>query len=155
MSFETESENRSRRSLEARENQAETREGEDDKELQKAAAMERADLVIKEVQSSQKQMQNIAQHMQVVEHTIRQLRAQLQLAQSNNDPISVAQDKRRIEELKKKILDYKEELGNMREDLVREQVEELKKQNLGLSEFELNKRAEELVEQLIRTVQDT
>ena len=152
MSFESEQENRRRLSRESRESSAEFREnkeGEVDEELQKAAAMERADLVIKEVKSSQKQMQNIARNMQEVQKAIRQLRAQLQLAQNNDDPVSVVQDKKRIEELKNKIAENISELENMREDLIREQLDELQKQNLGLSELELKNKAEELVEELI------
>jgi len=156
MSFESGQENQRRLSREGRESSAELREskeGEPDEELKKAAAMERADFVIKEVKTSQKQMQNIARHMQEVEQTIRQLRQQLQLAQSNTDPISVVQDKKRIEELKKKISEYVNELENMREDLILEQIEDLRNGSDGaLSEEELRKKAMDMIEDMIKQI---
>ena len=47
------------------------------------------------------------------------------------------------------------ELENMRGDLIQEQLDELKKQNLGLSDLELDHKAKDLVEKLIKTVQNT
>ena len=51
-----------RRSQEASEVGYESKEGEVDEEVKKAAAMERADYLVKEVKQSKKQMQNILLH---------------------------------------------------------------------------------------------
>jgi len=88
----------------------ESKEGEVDAELKKASAMEKADYLVKEVKSSKKQMQNIVMHMQQVTQAIRQLRAQLQLVQDDDDPASIKQDKKKVEELKLKIKGYGDEL---------------------------------------------
>ena len=157
MSFETEAENR-RRSREARESSAESREGKEgevNKELQAAAAMERADIMIREVKSSKKQMQNIIRHVQEVQMAIRKLRAQLQLAQNDDDDSSVKQDKKQIDELMSKIRDYVEELENMREDLVREQMEELKdSMGVGVTIENLKEKAEVMVDDMIRQIKE-
>jgi hypothetical protein len=150
MNFETEKSN-SRESVESREN----KEGEVDKELQAAAAMERADVMIREVKSSKKQMQNIVRHMQEVQNAIRKLRTQLQLAQNDEDDASVKGDKKIVEDLKLKIKDYVGELESMRDDLVREQMEELKNGiGVGMSTGELQKKAEGLVDDMIKQVKE-
>lgn len=153
MPFETEQEQKRRRGLEGRETGAEQKEKQDEAELKSAAAMERADVLIREAKTSKKQMQNILLHMQTVMAAIRQLRQQLQLVEESDDPASVKQDKKQIEGLKKKIREYGDELEKMRGDLIREQMEELKNGiGVGLSGDELRKRAEEMVEQLIQQV---
>ncbi len=153
MSIETEK-NLFRRTQESRESGVENRENQEiDPELAKAATMERADLLVKEVKQSKQQMQNIILHMQTVLSAIRQLRQQLQLAQTDDDISSVKQDKKQIEILKKKIQEYGDELEKMRKDLVREQMEELKNGvGVGLSSAELQVKAEEMVELLIKQV---
>lgn len=153
MSLETEQSEIRKRSREAAERNVENREGKEDAELKVAAAKERAEVIVKEVKQSKKQMQNIVVHMQVVLTAIRQLRQQLQLAQVDDDISSVKQDKRQIEVLRKKIKEYGVELEKMREDLIREQLEELKNGvGVGLTSEELYKRAEEMVEELINEV---
>ncbi len=141
-----------RRSLEGREIKAEQKEKQDDAELESAAAMERADVLIREAKTSKKQMQNIVLHMQTVLSAIRQLRQQLQLAEESDDPTSVKQDKKQIEELKKKIREYGDELEKMRGDLVREQMEELSRRKVGMTTEELQRKAEKLVEEMIQQV---
>ena len=54
------------------------------------------DVIIKEVKTSKKQMQNIVLHMQQVTQAIQQLRQQLQLAQTDDEVTSIKQDKKRI-----------------------------------------------------------
>ncbi len=133
----------------------ESKEGEVDAELKKATAMEKADYLVKEVKSSKKQMQNIVMHMQQVTQAIRQLRTQLQLVQDDDDPTSVRQDKKKVEELKLKIKSYGDELEKMREDLIREEMVELEKGiGVGISGDELRKRAEESVEKMIREIKE-
>ncbi|MFH1286263.1 MAG: hypothetical protein ABII02_00745 [Candidatus Magasanikbacteria bacterium] len=132
----------------------ESKEAEADPEIESAATMERADYLVKEVKQSKQQMQNILVHMQQVTQAIRQLRAQLQLA-DGGDPSSVAQDKHRIEELKKKISEHKDELIKMRDDLVREQVEELRDGvGVGMSSDELQKKAEQMVDEMIHEIEE-
>ncbi|MFH1947345.1 MAG: hypothetical protein ABIJ23_04285 [Candidatus Magasanikbacteria bacterium] len=153
MSLETEKHNLTER--EKNYESRESKEGEVNAELKKATAMEKADYLVKEVKSSKKQMQNIVVHMQQVTQAIRQLRAQLQLAQDDNDPTSIQQDKKKVEELKLKIKDYVGEVEKMREDLIREEMEELKKGiGVGISEEDLRVKAEESVEKMIRGIKE-
>ena len=84
---------------------------------------------------------------------IRQLRSQLQLAQTDDDVSSVKQDRKKIAELKKKIQDYGVELEKMKGDLIREQMEELKNGvGVGLSSADLQAKAEAMVEKMIGEV---
>lgn len=157
MSLETEQEFR-RKSREAQERAVEAREakeGEVNEELKAAAAMERADYLVKEVKSSKQQMQNIVLNMQQVQNAIRQLRAQLQLAEDSDDPESVKQDKKKIAELKKKIVEHADELEKMRGDLVHEQIEELKNGvGAGMATEDLRAKAEAMVEEMIQEIKD-
>lgn len=133
----------------------ETKEGEVSEELKKATAMEKADYLAKEVKTSKQQMQNIVLNMQQVTQAIRNLRVQLQLVQDDNDPTSIEQDKKKVEELKFKIKDYTDELEKMREDLVREEMAELKKgAGMNTSEEDLREKAEESVEKMIRSIKE-
>lgn len=156
MILEIERENSRRRVAEAREvgvEREKTKESETDTELKRAAVLERADFLVKEVKTNQKQMQNILLNIQQVLNLIQQLRAQLQLADDSNEPSSVQQDKKKIAELKKKIADYSVELENMREDLTREQSAELKRGiGAGLSESELNEKAAAMVAEMIERI---
>ena len=156
MSIETEKSNEAlrRRSLEAQEVGYESKEGEVDEEVKKAAALERADYLVKEVKSSKQQIQNIVLHMQQVVNSIRQLRAQLQLADNVDDPSSVAQDKKKVEELKSKIGEYSNELEKMKGDLIREQVEELKQDNVEMTPDQLQTKAEDMVNKMIADIKE-
>lgn len=144
----------SREQKESRESK-ENKESELDPEARALAVLERADIIVKEVKTSKKQMQNIFVNMQQVKATIKQLRALLQLQDDDNDDHhSAEQDKKRIQELRKKITLHQTELENMRHDLVCYQKEELEKQNLGLSAQALQEKAEKMVEQMIASVRE-
>ncbi len=123
-----------------------------DEQLEAAAAMERADYLIKEVKSSKKQMQNIIRNMAQVTQAIRQLRARLQVNDSDDDDDSLIQDRRYVEKLKNKIAYYQDELKKMKGDLIREQIEELKKTHPHSGWSEIEARAENLVEKMIQSV---
>ena len=108
-----------------REPSRESREGfEMDAQGEAAAAMERADYIVKDVKSTKQQMKNIVMNMHAVKQQIQQLRQQLQLVHSDDDS-SLAQDQARVDELKEKIAGYQKEIEAMRDDLIREQKEEL------------------------------
>jgi len=140
-----------KKSREAREINYESKEGETDPELQAGASMERADYLVKEVKSSKQQMQNIALHIQQVKQAIKQIRAELQL-QSTGNATSTDQDQERLNNLKKQIIDYQDELIKMKDDLVKEQIEELKNNTANiLSEDQLKQKAEQMVDQLINS----
>ncbi|MBT4120426.1 MAG: hypothetical protein HOA57_01615 [Candidatus Magasanikbacteria bacterium] len=133
----------------------ESKESEVDAELKSASAMEKADFLVKEVKSSKKQMQNIVLHMQEVTQAIRNLRAQLQLVQDDDDPTSIRQDKKKVEELKLKIKDYVVEVEKMREDLIREEMAELEKGvAINMSEEDLRTKAEESIEKMIKSIKE-
>jgi len=155
MSLETEQEFRKRsREAERSRESRESKEAEADPELAAAATLERADYLVKEVKQGKQQMQNILIHMQQVKTAIRQLRQQLQLA-DGDDSGSVQHDAARVEELKKQVKGYQEELVKMRSDLVREQMSELKNGiGVGLTTAELQARAEGVIDAMIAEVVD-
>jgi hypothetical protein len=155
MPIETEEQFRRRgRELERTRESRESREAESDEELKAGAAMERADFLVKEVKQSKQQMQNIVLHMQQVTDAIRKLRQELALADSGG-PASVARDKKRIDALKEKIKAYRREILDMREDLIREQAEELKKSGFTENANVLRGEAERLVEELMNQITDS
>lgn len=127
----------------------ESREGfEMDSQAEAAAAMERADYIVKDVKSTKNQMKNIVMNMHAVKQQIQQLRQQLQLADAG-DSASFKQDESRVKELKQKIADYRQELLGMRETLIREQKEELAEQGFV---GDVVAEAERLVDRMIGDV---
>lgn len=121
---ESQFEKQSREREQSKESQ-ENREGfEMDAQAEAAAAMERADLIVKDVKSTKNQMKNIVMNMHAVKQQIKQLRQLLQLTDTD-DGTSLEQDQKRVNELKKTIAGYTSELVSMRDDLIREQTEEL------------------------------
>ena len=122
-----------------------------DAQAEAAAAMERADMIVKDVKSSKQQMKNIVMNMHMVKQQIQQLRQQLQLA-DNDDANSLQQDQKTVDELKKKISGHQQELLSMREDLIREQKEELITQKFV---GDVVAEAERLIDQMIHDVMET
>ena len=150
---EREAGQRSREAAEMAAEQRESKEGEPDEELKAAAAMERADYLVREVKSSQTQMQNIILHMQQVLAAIRALRDELQLS-PEDDPASVSQDRARVEALKKRIAAYTDELLKMKGELIREQAEVLRAgEGQTMSGQMLKQKAEAMVEELLAEIQ--
>jgi len=131
----------------------EQKEAETSPEAQAAAAMERAEVIVKEVQSNKKQMQNILMHMGQVQAAIKALRQQLAL-QDQGDAASLAQDAAAIEKLKQKIREYKDELIAMQDDLLRAQIAETKETQPGISESEQIQIATQRVRAMISFVED-
>ena len=111
-----------------RERSRESREGfEMDAAGEAAAAMERADMIVKDVKSTKNQMKNIVMNMHAVKQQIKQLRQQLQLA-TDDSASSLEHDQKRVDELKEKIAGYQHELVGLRDELIAEQKEELAEQ---------------------------
>ena len=110
-----------------REPNKESKEKEIDPELAKAATMERADILVKEIKTSTSQMQNIAINIANVKNAIASIRKQLQINDDHNDPESVKQDAKAAENLHKKIVEYQKELVAMKDDLIQEQIAQLTK----------------------------
>lgn len=110
---------------EVRSESKETREVQVDPELQIAASKERADYLVKEVKSNQKQVQNIIMHVVQVRQALKKLRDELQLS-AQGDSNSVKQDEARIAILKKQISEYTDELVAMKEDLISFEMESLR-----------------------------
>lgn len=135
---------------EQREQKEAAKEAEKDPELQAAAALERADYLVREVKTSQNQMQNIVSHMQAVLTAIRDLRSALQLTTTAGvDDASVIQDKKRVAILKARILKYKEELLKMKDDLIAEQLKLLREQRPTHSTESLTAEAEKMVQDML------
>lgn len=111
-----------------RERAKELKEQEIDPELAKASAMERADLVAKEVKTNKKQLQNIALHMQQVLTAIQAIRQQLELRDDVDDPMSVQQDKEKMRQLKEKIALYIDEVEHMKNEVIRGMIDDLVQQ---------------------------
>lgn len=122
------------------------KESRDNKELQAAAAMERADFLNREVKTSQNQMQNIVRHMQAVLQAIKQLRAALALPDPAGDENSLHEDQKRLNTLRARVAAYKEELVSMKEQLVQEHIKKLQTENSqtnkNISDIEAEVRAQ-------------
>ncbi len=159
MSFEQEQENLLRKSREAAAERArESREskegGEMDEAARAAAAMERADYLVKEVKGGKRQIQNIVIHMQSVLQAIQALKKQLDI-EDNGEASSVEQDKRHIEKLKSKIAEHKDELIKMKDELIKAQVEQIREGDGGtMTDDELRKKAEALVERIMGEIEE-
>jgi uncharacterized protein YbgA (DUF1722 family) len=122
-------------------------------EAQAAAAMERAEIIVKEVQSNKKQMQNILMHMGQVQAAIKALRKQLALQDIDHDA-SVLQDAATVEKLKEKIRTYKDELLAMQDDLLRAQLNEIRETQPNILPEEQSRMAIEAVQAMISFVVD-
>lgn len=154
MILETENTRRSREQMERAVESREKKEAEIDEELKTAAARERADYLVREVKSSQRQIRNIILHMREVLVALGQLRAQLQLSAQSTNTASIRQDKKRVEKLKKKIQMYKEELLKMKDDLIAEQIANLKQGQAGNASDEITRRqAEEMVNKIMKEIE--
>jgi len=139
----------------AREASAETRETKEDEqseELKAAAAMERAELIVKEVKQSKKQMQNILLHLQDVTQAIQALRTQLALGQSAQDPSSVQHDKDRLRLLQEKIHGYEKEILVMKDDLIVEKEAELRTKHPHQTDEAIRTEAEASIRALLHEV---
>ena len=89
-------------------------------------------------------------NMHAVKQQIQQLRQQLQLA-DNDDANSLQQDQKTVDELKKKISGHQQELLSMREDLIREQQEDLIEQKFV---GDVMAEAERLIDRMIADVME-
>lgn len=117
-----------------------------DKELQAAAALERADFLVKEVKTSQNQMQNIIVHMQAVLQAIKELRKMMDIPETEVDTLPA--DQRQLEKLREKISQYRSELEKMREELIVEQIKKMRQEKLYLSEEAIQAEAIKKVDEL-------
>lgn len=153
MKIESEQYRTSRESREYTHESKEKKEGEKDKELLAAAALERADFLIGEVKSSKKQMQNIMVHMQQVLAAIKALREQLQISNDGADDSSVVRDKKRVDELKDKIGEYKDELLKMKDELIAGYVKELQTTEPTLNSTQMQQKAEDLVANIMHEIE--
>lgn len=124
----------------------ESKEAEQSPEAQAAAAMERAELLVKEVQSNKKQMQNIVMHMGQVQQAIKAIRQQLQLA-GTDDGTSTTHDQAQIDRLNAQIAKHQDELIKMKDDLIKTHAQELVAQ--GVPANEAQTQAQIAVETLI------
>ena len=143
--------NRERRhnSAEGQEVGLESREDKGQQEAKKAAARERAEQVIRESQSAKKMMQNIMANMQQVIIAVQQIRQQLQIQDQSAIP-SVSRDQKTIESLKKKLMDYQSQMSDLRLALLVEEKAGLKKQYSSVAEDEIERMAQEKVEEIMK-----
>jgi len=90
----------------------------DDPLARRAAVMERADYLVKEVKSSTQQIQNIMIHMQQVQSAIAALRTQLNINSTNSGTSSIDRDSQMVDRIRAKINMYTKEITAMREDMI-------------------------------------
>ncbi len=152
-SRETESGRRSREAREIGREKKESKEVEDNAELKVAAAMERADYLVHEVKTSKNQVQNIVLHMQAVLQAIRDLRTALQLPSSSTDETSTQHDKKRVEDLQRRIAAYRDELLKMKDELILEQVRLLRQEFPLALEEKLHEEAQKKVDTILAEVE--
>lgn len=124
-----------------------------DKELQAAAALERADYLSREVKNNQNQMQNIMRHMQAVVQAIKDLRTALNIIPTDTAHTSVLADEERVKKLKLKIDEYKSELQNLKPQLLQEHIAKLQEQKPGTPVAEIEHEAEQKVKELYQSLE--
>ena len=126
----------------------ENKEAEIDPELQAAAAIERADYLVKEVKSNKKQIANIVLHINHVKKQIAQIRQLLALQHSDDDN-STAADEEQVKKLKEQIKEYVNEMHNMQDELEDAYVLEMTSQMPESSEGEVRELAKQRIKGLL------
>lgn len=116
----------------------------------KMGARERVEQVTHEVKHTQKQMQNIMLNMQQVVRAVATIRKQLQLDETDANIPSLTHDQKVTESLQKKLFSLKSQLDSLRLVLLKEEKEQLRKENPHLSEKELEHVAQSTVEDILK-----
>jgi hypothetical protein len=150
MSFEKESENLARRNRsESTESGFESKEKQDEALEKKLGAKERMEQVTHEVKTTKQQMQNIVMNMQQVVSAVAAIRAQLNLKSDTNIP-STEQDQRALEILQKKLQSLSGQLEDLKNALLVEEKRKITEENPGLSQAEVQSRAEDQVSAVLK-----
>lgn len=95
---------------------SEKKEGEEEKKM---AARERAEQFSREVQNTKKQVQHILVNMQQVVQAVRMIREQLGLGEGRIP--SVGQDEKNLVKLRKKLLDFNNQMDDLKKALEQEE----------------------------------
>lgn len=134
----------------SRHEREQVKEREIDPELAKASVMERTDVLVKEVKTNKTQLKNIALHMQQVLAAIQVIRRELELQDMQEDPASVQYDKEKMAQLRQQIADYIHDIEDMKDEVVRGMIEEMKQQQYPAPHEELQRIAEMRYEKMMR-----
>lgn len=113
------------------------KEAQENEELKKMAAMERAEKTSREVKSTQKQMQNIMANMQAVVKAVQAIRQQLDITEPDENIPSVARDQQSLKALQKKIASLTGQLEDLRMALFQEEYKEVKQAHGDWPEVQL------------------
>ena len=143
-----------RHAAEGREANFESKEKKEEAEDKKAAARERVEVVSKEVKNTKQQIQHIMANMQQVIAAVRAIRAQLQLAQDDEDEEipSVKRDQKRVAGLQVKLMDLNSQLGDLKIALLTEEKARIHEENPDWKIEFVESAARESVEQILEKV---
>lgn len=144
------SETRRRRSQEAAEIQAEQKEKQAEEQEKKMAARERIEQTSREVKTTKQQIQNIVANMQAVIKAVAAIRAQLQMAPSDDDIPSVERDKKVLENLRRKLDGLLGEIKDLRVALLAEEAKAAQAEHQTWSAEEITKEAGQRVAEILR-----
>lgn len=122
-----------------------SKEGQENQELKKMGAMERVEKTSREVKSAQKQMQNIMANMQTVVKAVQAIRQQLELTEPDENIPSVARDQKNLQALQKKLANLTGQLGDLKQVLLKEEYNEVKKEHSNWSEDQIKQESEKRV----------
>lgn len=118
-----------RRNQEAPEANAEKKENQAEEAEKKLAARERIEQTSKEIKNTKQQIQNIVANMTAVVKAVAAIRAQLQIAQNDDDIPSVARDKKVLDALRKKLDGLIGEIKDLRVALLAEEAKAVREEH--------------------------
>lgn len=146
---ESERRKKSNEGRESREGGAEKKAEEAEKKM---AARERVEAVGKEVKNTKQQIQNIVANMAQVVKAVAAIRAQLQIAQSDDNIPSVQRDKKALEGLRKRLDNLFGEIKDLKGALLAEEKKSIQQETgnwvEGDVEAEAQRRVEAILEKL-------
>jgi len=125
------------------------KEGQENQELKKMGAMERAEKTSREVKSTQKQMQNIMANMQQVVKAVQSIRQQLDLTEPDENIPSVARDQKNLQALQKKLANLTGQLGDLKQALLQEEYNDIKIEHSDWSEDQIKQESEKRVSNIL------
>ena len=148
-SFET-NEGMRRKGSEFRESSFENKESKEKEEDKQMEAKEKMELTIGEVKNTKQRMKNIMVNMQQVLQAVRKIRQQLGLNNNDDDIPAVKSDQKTLDELKIKLDGLVDQMDDLKLAFKSEEIMRLRQIDPNMSKEELEKRANEAVDKMLR-----
>lgn len=150
--FEQENQERRRNTAEGAELNAEAKEKQAEEAEKKMAAKERLEQTSREIKTTKNQIQNIVANMQQVVKAVAAIRAQLQLAASDDIP-SVERDQKRLDALRHKLDGLFGEIKDLKAALLAEERKAVQEEAPDASAETITEEAERRVAAIIEKLE--